>query len=170
MPRKHSQFSMSNSAKSCSIDCNKVRNVACLAPVYQAIYPNYPKYLLKKLTIIDVKYNPDWEFTGAYLGVMPGGVPTRFKGGHIQVGIYNRKKGVQRANHVSSSVLSPTRRCGIAVSLPGRCGIPAHLMAKSTPLPGCSRTSMATTPSFPISFTPGTWNMVARCMRASYPH
>jgi site-specific DNA recombinase len=40
-----------------------------------------------------LKYNPDWEFTGAYLGVMPGGVPTGFKGERIQVGIYNRKKG-----------------------------------------------------------------------------
>lgn len=40
-----------------------------------------------------LQYNPDWESTGAYLGVMPGGVPRGFKGERIQVGVYSRKKG-----------------------------------------------------------------------------
>ncbi len=40
-----------------------------------------------------LKYNPEWQSTGAYLGVMPGGVPTGFKGERIQVGVYKRKKG-----------------------------------------------------------------------------
>ncbi|NJL56040.1 recombinase family protein [bacterium] len=39
------------------------------------------------------KYNPDWESTGAYLGIRPGGVPTGFKGERIQIGVYERKKG-----------------------------------------------------------------------------
>lgn len=40
-----------------------------------------------------LRYNPDWVSTGAYLGVMPGGVPTGFKGERIQLGVYKRKKG-----------------------------------------------------------------------------
>lgn len=40
-----------------------------------------------------LKYNPDWESTGKYLGLMPGGVPTGFKAERIQIGVYARKKG-----------------------------------------------------------------------------
>ncbi len=38
-------------------------------------------------------YNPDWQSTGAYLGIMPGGVPTGFKAERIVVGTYKRKNG-----------------------------------------------------------------------------
>ncbi len=40
-----------------------------------------------------LKYNPDWKSTGAYLGIMPGAIPTGFKGERLQVGVYKRKKG-----------------------------------------------------------------------------
>lgn len=40
-----------------------------------------------------LKYNPGWISTGAYLGIMPGGVPTGFKGQRVQIGVYKRKKG-----------------------------------------------------------------------------
>ena len=40
-----------------------------------------------------LRYNPDWECTGGYLGIRPGGTPTGFKGERIQVGVYERKKG-----------------------------------------------------------------------------
>ncbi len=38
-------------------------------------------------------HNPDWPSTGSYLGIMPGGVPTGFKGERIIVGTYKRKNG-----------------------------------------------------------------------------
>ena len=40
-----------------------------------------------------LKYNPEWQSTGAYLGIMPGGVPTGFKSEYVQIGVYKRKKG-----------------------------------------------------------------------------
>lgn len=40
-----------------------------------------------------LKYNPDWKSTGAYLGVLPGGVPMGFKAERIQIGVYHRKRG-----------------------------------------------------------------------------
>lgn len=40
-----------------------------------------------------LRFNPDWECTGGYLGIRPGGAPTGFKGERIQVGMYERKKG-----------------------------------------------------------------------------
>lgn len=40
-----------------------------------------------------LKYNPGWQSTGGYLGLVPGGVPTGFKGERIQIGIHERKKG-----------------------------------------------------------------------------
>lgn len=40
-----------------------------------------------------LRHNPDWECTGGYLGIRPGGTPTGFKGERIQVGVYERKKG-----------------------------------------------------------------------------
>lgn len=38
-------------------------------------------------------YNPDWPSTGAYLGIMPGGVPKGFRAERIVVGTYKRKNG-----------------------------------------------------------------------------
>jgi len=32
-----------------------------------------------------LKYNPGWQSTGGYLGLVPGGVPTGFKGERIQI-------------------------------------------------------------------------------------
>ena len=40
-----------------------------------------------------LQFNPDWKPTGAYLGLMPGGVPRGFKGERIQIGVYKRKRG-----------------------------------------------------------------------------
>ena len=40
-----------------------------------------------------LRYNPDWQPTGAYLSLMPGGVPRGFKGERIQIGVYKRKRG-----------------------------------------------------------------------------
>ncbi|MBK8022025.1 MAG: recombinase zinc beta ribbon domain-containing protein [Chloroflexi bacterium] len=42
-----------------------------------------------------LSHNPDWQPTGGYLGLMPGGVPTGFKGERVQIGVYERKKGRQ---------------------------------------------------------------------------
>ncbi len=38
-------------------------------------------------------HNPDWQPTGGYLSIMPGGVPRGFKGERIRIGTYERKKG-----------------------------------------------------------------------------
>jgi DNA invertase Pin-like site-specific DNA recombinase len=40
-----------------------------------------------------LRYNPGWQSTGGYLGLMPGGVPRGFKGERVQIGVYKRKKG-----------------------------------------------------------------------------
>lgn len=40
-----------------------------------------------------LKYNPDWEVTGNYLGIRPGGIPRGFKGERVQIGVYSRKHG-----------------------------------------------------------------------------
>ncbi len=40
-------------------------------------------------------HNPDWQSTGAYLGIMPGGVPVGFKAERIRIGTYKRKRGKQ---------------------------------------------------------------------------
>ncbi len=38
-------------------------------------------------------HNPNWVSTGAYLGIMPGGIPVGFKSERITVGVYKRKHG-----------------------------------------------------------------------------
>lgn len=40
-----------------------------------------------------LQYNPNWNSTGAYLGLKPGAASTGFKGESIQIGVYKRKKG-----------------------------------------------------------------------------
>jgi hypothetical protein len=40
-----------------------------------------------------LRHNPGWKPTGAYLGIMPGGVPTGFKAERITSGTYKRKSG-----------------------------------------------------------------------------
>ncbi|MBK8024962.1 MAG: recombinase family protein [Chloroflexi bacterium] len=42
-----------------------------------------------------LQHNPDWPSTGAYLGIMPGGVPVGFRAERIRVGTYKRKRGKQ---------------------------------------------------------------------------
>jgi hypothetical protein len=42
-----------------------------------------------------LSYNPGWESTGRYIGLMPGSIPRGFKGERVQIGVYRRKKGRQ---------------------------------------------------------------------------
>jgi hypothetical protein len=115
-----------------------------------------------------LKYNPEWKSTGAYLGVMPGGVPTGFKGERIQVGIYNRKKGhtAGEPRIVQRIIPDPDMwdRCYLAWEMRH-----SGALAQSTRQHAYSRTSMATTASSQTPFTLAIWNTGVSSTRILYP-
>jgi hypothetical protein len=66
-----------------------------------------------------LRYNPDWDCTGSYLGIRPGGAPTGFKGERMQVGVYERKKGRIIQQFVAKIVIKEgTGTCNRAFPFP----------------------------------------------------